>query len=111
MQSKQTRHKLDWRAEENTEKMVKCELPQPLYTNYVLFELINQQKKSYLESLWFILRLWFLRCGLWKIAKQLKRMFFFALFPFINVLSQYVDDSDGSVEVAILGENWRRLLQ
>ena len=36
---------------------------------------------------------------------------FFALFPFINVLSQYVDDRDGSVEVAILGENWRRLLQ
>ena len=36
---------------------------------------------------------------------------FFALFPFINVLSQYFDDSDGSVEVAILGENWRRLLQ
>ena len=50
VQSKQTRHKLDWRAEENTEKMVKCELPQPLYTNFVfllyliLFELINQQQ-------------------------------------------------------------------
>ena len=40
--------------------------------------------KSYLESLWFILRLWFLRCGLWKIAKQLKRMFFSRYFHLLT---------------------------
>ena len=73
----------------------------------ILFELINQQK----NLIWNPCGL-FCGCGFCGVVcGNSWRGCFFALFPFINVLSQYFDDRDGSVEVAILGENWRRLLQ